>query len=105
MQNGNGKNKYVIDIDNTICTQENNYKDAKPFMDRIEKINKLYDDGHKIVFLTARGTETGIDWRDITESQFKKWGVKYHQLLFGKPSADFYIDDKNLKLNEVFECL
>lgn len=105
MQNGNGNNKYVIDIDNTICTQEVNYKDARPFMDRIDKINELYDAGHTIVFYTARGTETGLDWRNITESQLEKWGVKYHQLLFGKPSADFYIDDKNLKLSEVFKCL
>ena len=30
-------------------------KNAKPFNDRIEKINKLYDKGHIITFHTARG--------------------------------------------------
>ena len=48
----------------------------------------------KIIFLTARGFKTGIDWKEITTNQLNKWGVKYHNLHFGKPNADFYIDDK-----------
>lgn len=91
--------KYVIDIDGTICTQEKDYAEATPFLDRIEKINKLYDEGHMIVYFTARGTETGIDWREVTEKQFAKWGVKYNDLIFGKPSADYYLDDKMLNLD------
>lgn len=107
LQNGNMKKKFVIDIDNTICTQEINYKDAKPFKDKICVINKLFDNGNEIVFFTARGTETGINWRYITETQLKKWGVKYHKLIFGKPSADYYIDDKLIDWDELKEigCL
>lgn len=86
--------KFVIDIDNTICSQENNYADAKPFVNRIKKINEMYNSGNEIIFFTARGTETGIDWREVTENQLQRWGVKYHGLFFGKPSADVYIDDK-----------
>ena len=93
--------KYVIDIDGTICSQEKDYSQAQPFLDRIEKINKLYDNGNYIVYFTARGTETGINWRKITEKQFKEWNVKYHELIFGKPSADYYIDDRM----EDIECL
>ena len=48
----------------------------------------------KIVFFTARGSETGINWEGITKDQFKKWGILYDQLIFGKPAADLYIDDK-----------
>ena len=88
--------KLVIDIDNTICTQEKDYSMAKPFLDRIASFNKLYNEGHIIVYYTARGTETGTDWREVTEKQFRQWGVKYHDLIFGKPSADFYIDDKGV---------
>ena len=87
--------KIVIDIDNTICTQEEDYSKAKPFKSRIDKVNKMYDMGNEVVYFTARGSETGIDWRDVTEKQFEKWGVKYHKLIFGKPSADIYIDDKS----------
>ena len=32
----------------------------------------------------------------ITLKQLKKWDVKYHKLIFGKPSFDLYIDDKAL---------
>ena len=32
----------------------------------------------------------------LTKSQLKKWGLKYHKLIMGKPSYDFFIDDKNL---------
>ena len=32
----------------------------------------------------------------ITLKQLKKWDVKYHKLIFGKPSFDLYIDDKTL---------
>jgi hypothetical protein len=46
--------------------------------------------------MTARGSGTGIDWRKKTEEQLEAWGVKYHQLWFGKPSADIYIDDKTI---------
>ena len=86
--------KLVIDIDGTICTQEKDYTDAKPFVDIIQKFNERYIAGDTIVYFTARGTETGIDWEQVTRDQFKEWGVKSHQLLFGKPSADLYIDDK-----------
>ena len=32
----------------------------------------------------------------VTMKQLKKWKVKYHKLIFGKPSFDLYIDDKTL---------
>lgn len=93
--------KYVIDIDGTICSQEKDYAEAKPFLDRIKKINKLYDEGHTIIYFTARGTETGINWQEVTEKQFMMWGVKYHNLIFGKPAADCYLDDRMLSLDTI----
>ena len=32
----------------------------------------------------------------ITKKQFAQWGVKYHDLKFGKPYYDLFIDDKNM---------
>ena len=94
-----------IDIDETICVspEDRNYKNANPFPDRIEHINKLYDEGNTIVYWTARGTSSGIDWREVTENQFKTWGVKYHELKFGKPMYDLFIDDKNINTETFFE--
>ena len=60
----------------------------------IARANALYESGHRIVLFTARGTTTGIDWRQLTESQLCSWGVKYHTLLFGKPEADIFVDDR-----------
>jgi len=71
-------------------------------MERIEKINTLYDEGHTIVYWTARGSLTGIDWRELTEKQLKEWGVKYHDLKLDKPYYNLFIDDKNINSNNYF---
>ena len=91
-----------IDIDETICKspESRDYSLAEPIVENVIKANKLYDEGHTIVYWTARGTETGIDWREITERQFKNWGVKHHDLKFGKPSYDLFIDDKNMNTED-----
>lgn len=85
---------FCFDIDGTICTQEKNYEEAKPFSKRIETINSLHDAGHFIRFFSSRGSVSGIDWFEKTERQLESWGVKYHELLLGKPHADIYVDDK-----------
>lgn len=95
--------RIICDVDGTICSQEKDYADAKPFDIRIRLMNKLYDKGYEIYYFTARGTETGIDWREVTENQFKKWGVKYHKLMFGKPAGDYYIDDKALHADRMYK--
>lgn len=84
-----------VDIDNTICcTTSNDYTQSTPLPNRIKYINTLYDTGHKIIYWTARGSSTKIDWSTITTNQLKLWGVKYHDIKFGKPSYDLFIDDK-----------
>ena len=87
-----------IDIDDTICYSPNkpDYHDCLPIIENIAKANRLYDEGHTIVYWTARGTQTGLDWKTVTENQFNEWGVKYHDLKFGKPNYDIFIDDKNM---------
>ncbi len=95
---------YRVDIDETICNtpDDRDYSKAVPILGRIDKINILYDEGNTIVYWTARGTGSGIDWREVTEKQFKEWGVKYHELHFGKPVYDLFIDDKNINSKEYF---
>ena len=100
------ENKRIIfvDIDETICLSPSSrdYSLAKPIVENIKKINNLYDSGNKIVYWTARGTMTGVDWRATTEKQFEKWGVKYHELMFGKPVYDLFIDDKSISSERFF---
>ena len=104
--------RYVVDIDGTICTSVTNgeYSDALPIYNRIEKINKLYDKGNYIIYLTARGMGRYSNNADLAKSRFyeitklqlKLWKCKYHELFLGKPSGDFYIDDKGINLDEFF---
>ena len=91
-----------IDIDETICNSPDapDYNTSTPIKENIEKANKLYDEGNTIFYWTARGTQSGIDWREITEEQFKDWGVKYHDLQFEKPFYDLFIDDKNMNVKD-----
>lgn len=93
-----------VDIDETICfyDEERDYKLAKPIQKNINKINKLYDEGHQITYWTARGTVTKIDWYEVTKKQLKKWGCKYHKLITGKkPAYDLLICDKTKRIEEI----
>jgi len=96
-----------VDIDGTICQnrdhlrEERNdptisYEQVEPYRNRIEKINKLYDEGNKIVYWTARGVLSKIDHTELTKKQLKEWGCKYHELMINnKPHFDMYICDKS----------
>lgn len=87
---------YCFDLDGTLCTNTNGfYEEALPFEERIKIVNQLHSEGNKIIINTARGSTTGIDWREKTIDQLKKWSVEYDELYVGlKINADLYIDDK-----------
>ena len=93
-----------VDIDETICryVDERYYPHAIPIQENINKINKLFGEGHKITYYTARGSVTGINWYDITKEQLDKWGCKYHELSVGeKPDYDLMICDKTKRIEEI----
>lgn len=91
-----------VDIDGTICTIARPYSDTKPVASHIEKINKLYDEGHTIIYYTARGAASKVDYSDLTEKQLKDWGCKYHNLIMNhKSDYDLYICDKSIRIEEL----
>jgi len=94
---------FVFDIDGVVAfiSPDNNYHLSKPNFEVINKINELFNAGHYIILFTARGSKTGIDWTETTERQMKEWGVKFHEIRFGKPPADYYIDDRMLSINDI----
>lgn len=96
---------YYVDIDETICfyEDERDYPKAKPIPENIEIINRLYDEGHTVVYWTARGTVTGLDWTKLTHNQLKQWGAKYTDVRLGKPNYDLFICDKAMNSQEFFE--
>ena len=105
---------YVIDIDGTICINGDcsscKYEGSAPILERIEEINKLYEEGHKIKYFTARGMGRYEDdsekakekFYNLTKMQLNIWGCKYHELILGKPNGDIYIDDKGINANDFF---
>lgn len=98
---------FCFDIDGVIATltPNNQYELAEPQISTIELINTLYARGHRIILFTARGSMTGIDWKEVTTRQMTEWGVHYHQLMFGKPAADFYIDDRLVDLSRLLKVV
>ena len=110
--------RYCVDIDGTICspTVGRDYHKAEPWHDRIKVLNKLYDEGHYIIYFTARAMGRFADLPhsvasvkakevlyDLTKQQLDDWGVKYNELIMGKPHADFFIDDKGVKDEDFFK--
>lgn len=105
------KYTFCFDIDNTICTTYGSeYSSSKPKKKKIKFINNLYNQGHHIIFFTARGmgslrsvTKAKKKYYNFTKKQLLNWGAKYNKLILGKPSWDYFIDDKNLDYNENWE--
>lgn len=109
----------AFDLDDVICYRDskyeqlgiNKYKHCKPNDKMIRIINLLYDDGHIIKIYTARGmTQFSGDiqmidncLRQLTTDSLDEWGVKYHELIFGKLHYDILIDDKAINSSSVHD--
>jgi len=89
------QNIIEVDLDGTL-TEENKghgwmiYKNRTPILSRIEILNKLYRNGHRINIRTSRYEED----RKVTEEWLEENGVLYDDLSFDKPRYTMKIDDK-----------
>jgi capsule biosynthesis phosphatase len=102
----------VVDLDGTLCEQTDGgdlYTTAKSCPSVIEVVNVLHEvDGWRVIIFTARGMNTfngdGAECdrqlRVMTEKWLSDHGVKYDELVFGKPAADLYVDDKMLSISD-----
>lgn len=96
-----------MDLDGTICSSHgfDDYSKVKPVFPVIEKVNELYERGWHVTIHTARGMNThngdvvAVEHalRKLTEEWLDTHGVMYDVLLFGKPAADVYVDDKSIQ--------
>ncbi len=108
------KKKIFFDIDETLLLNRNkDYTDVVPNQSVVDMVNELYGSGKfEITLYTARamGRLNGdlqkvIDnFYKLTVDQLDKCGIKYHYLVFGKPSYDYFVDDKAYNVNCI-ECM
>ena len=97
--------RFCFDLDNTLVTPPRtpgDYSTCEPIEEMIAYVRMLYAKGHFIIIHTARrmrthGGNVGAVIADVgfqTIAQLQRFDVPHHELIFGKPYADFYIDDK-----------
>ena len=98
------KKRFCFDIDNTILSYPEvigDYSTCKPIEHNIEILRHLKSSGHTVILYTARRMKThsgnlGAVVRDIaaiTIETLDRYSIPYDEIYFGKPYADFYIDD------------
>ncbi len=101
--------RYVFDLDDTICTGKP-YESAVPVDRVVGLIRKLKERGAFIIIHTARGMKTFdgdvsqviSHYGEMTHRWLRENDVPYDSLVFGKPSADLYVDDKALNVKDMF---
>lgn len=105
LNNKASKLRICFDLDNTLVTYPQilgDYETVSPITENIEYLKYLKSLGHEIIINTARRMKTHNgnigkiikDIGEVTINSLKKFNIPYDELYFGKPFADFYIDDK-----------
>lgn len=98
------KYRYCFDFDNTLVTFpqiKGDYTTVKPIQKNINYLKYLKKLGNTIIIYTARRMKThngnnGKLLKDIGKLTFDtldKFNIPYDEIYFGKPYADYYIDD------------
>jgi capsule biosynthesis phosphatase len=99
------KNKRIcFDLDNTLVTfprVTGDYTSVQPIHNNIALLRYLKKMGNTIIIYTARRMKThggnvgkiNADIGKITFDTLDEFSIPYDEIYFGKPHADFYIDD------------
>ena len=103
--NGDRKMRFCFDLDGTLVTsplKTGDYSTVQPILRNIQYVRYLKSLGHTIIIHTARRMKThqgnvgGVirDIGKVTLDTLESLEIPYDEIYFGKPYADFYIDDK-----------
>jgi capsule biosynthesis phosphatase len=96
--------RVCFDFDNTLVsypTIPGNYYSVEPIQRNINFLKLLHSLGHTIIIYTARRMKTHggnvgrviADISRVTLDTLDKFDIPYDEIYFGKPYANFYIDD------------
>ena len=89
--------RWCFDLDNTLVyTNGSDYENSTPIPEAIEKVRKYKRRGDHIIIMTARGSGSKKDQRELTAKQLDEFGIPFDQLIVGlKPGGvDYFVDDK-----------
>lgn len=96
---------FVIDIDDTLlfsdrikCENCGRYIYCETIKDQeeIDRVNYLFEAGHTIILWTGRNW----DCYQQTKIQLENFGIKYHELIMGKPQGIYIDKDAKTSLKE-----
>lgn len=104
LNNSKEKLRICFDLDNTLVSYpvtKDDYTSVEPIKENIKKLKYFKKLGHHIIIYTARRMKTHsgnvgaiiADIGKITLDTLEKFKIPYDEIFFGKPFADFYIDD------------
>lgn len=103
--------KFCFDLDGTLChikKEGEEYINVEPIEGAVETLQRLKKDGHYIIIMTARNMLTYnnnlgkiiANQSPVVIEWLNKHNIPYDEIHFGKPVADFYVDDKAFKLED-----
>ena len=102
--------RVCFDLDNTLVTHPTipgDYTSVLPIQRNIDYLKLLHRLGHTIIIYTARRFKTHkgnvgaivADIGKITFDTLDKFDIPYDEIFFGKPYAQYYIDDLAVNAN------
>lgn len=92
--------KFCVDIDNTLLYTDEEYNIKAVNKNLIKVLNSLFLKGNIVILYTGRHWDKFL----MTKDQVDNAGIFYHSLICGKPTADYYIDDKSIH-PDMFEVI
>jgi capsule biosynthesis phosphatase len=100
------KKRICFELDDTLVylIDKKNYNSVSPIYRNIDYLKFLHNLGHTIIIYTSRGMKKyknneGLAIKNIAQITFEtleKYNIPYDEIYFGKPDADFYIDNLNI---------
>ena len=99
------RRRFCFDLDHTLLTAprvSGDWSTCDTVEENVACVRALFTQGHTIILLTERGmaANNGSQGAAVAEvaaatlASLSTHKIPYHELCFGKPVADFYVDDQ-----------